>query len=97
MTLLQSSRPVTYDSGAWRMEAACTSVATQAFFPSGQTGTALEQAARAKLVCAACPVRMNCLEFAVTTNQEYGIWGGADEDERRSIRRRWRRYGRLSA
>lgn len=46
------------------------------------------QAEEAKFVCAECPVRTACLEFAIATNQPYGIWGGANAAERRSIRRR---------
>ncbi|HEV8115212.1 MAG TPA: WhiB family transcriptional regulator [Acidimicrobiales bacterium] len=37
-----------------------------------------------------CPVRQQCLEFAITTNQEYGVWGGHSEEERRVVRRQWR-------
>ena len=96
MSVLSSSRSASYNADDWRLEAACNAVGTEEFFPVGQTGDALHQTARAKLVCASCPVRVHCLEFAVTTNQEYGVWGGADEDERRAIRRRWRRHGRLS-
>ena len=33
-------------------------------------------------------------KFALVTNQEYGVWGGHDEEERRDLRRRWRRLGR---
>jgi WhiB family redox-sensing transcriptional regulator len=49
---------------------------------------AVEQAEEAKAVCARCPVRTACLEFAIATNQPYGIWGGTNASERRSIRRR---------
>lgn len=48
----------------------------------------MEQAGEAKAICAQCPVRAACLEFAIATNQPYGIWGGANASERRSIRRR---------
>jgi WhiB family redox-sensing transcriptional regulator len=61
------------------------------FFPVGASGPALDQISQAKAVCAGCPVADQCLQFAVTTNQEYGVWGGLDEDERRDVRRRWRR------
>ena len=39
-------------------------------------------------------MRLVCLQFALTTNQEDGVWGGYSEDERRELRRRWRRLGR---
>jgi WhiB family transcriptional regulator, redox-sensing transcriptional regulator len=72
----------------WRTKAACASVAPDLFFPAGETGDALEQAEAAKAICAGCPVRSECLEFAIATRQQYGIWGGTTEVERRSIRRR---------
>ncbi len=33
--------------------------------------------------------RAACLEFAITTNQDTGIWGGTSEEERRKLRRAW--------
>ena len=75
----------------WRDEAACSSSAdTSLFFPVGVTGLAELQIDDAKAVCRSCPVRETCLEFAITTNQEYGVWGGTGEDERRDLRRAWR-------
>jgi WhiB family redox-sensing transcriptional regulator len=43
---------------------------------------------RARQVCADCGVRKECLDFAMTTNQDCGVWGGTSEDERRDLRRR---------
>jgi WhiB family redox-sensing transcriptional regulator len=43
---------------------------------------------RARLVCADCTVKASCLEFAMTTNQDCGVWGGTSEEERRDLRRR---------
>jgi WhiB family transcriptional regulator, redox-sensing transcriptional regulator len=82
-------RAATYNSEDWRREARCSTVDTSVFFPTGKSGMSATQAA--KRLCSDCPVRARCLEFAVTTNQEYGVWGGADEDERRALRRTWRR------
>jgi WhiB family redox-sensing transcriptional regulator len=45
--------------------------------------------ARAKAVCATCPVASECLTWAIETNQTEGVWGGHTSKERRSIRRRW--------
>ncbi len=73
---------------AWRRLAACRDEDTDLFFPNGETGDALEQAELAKAICAGCPVRLECLEFALTTNQPYGIFGGLTEAERKSLRRR---------
>ena len=74
---------------AWRDKAACRSADPNLFFPPERGGKA--QAGKAKAICAGCPVRKDCLEFALDTSQEYGIWGGYDEDERRPLRRQWRR------
>lgn len=83
-------REVRHDREAWRQFAACSQVGPDLFFPAGSTGAAADQIDRAKTICASCPVRLPCLRFAVTTNQEFGVWGGRDTDERRNLRRRWR-------
>lgn len=74
----------------WRQDAACRDLDPDLFFPIGVTGPAVAQIAEAKSVCSSCPVADECLEFAITTNQEFGIWGGKTEDERRALRRQWR-------
>jgi WhiB family redox-sensing transcriptional regulator len=51
--------------------------------------------AAAQAICEDCAARAACLEFAVSTNQEYGIWGGTSEEERRGIRRARRTARRL--
>jgi WhiB family transcriptional regulator, redox-sensing transcriptional regulator len=78
--------PVTH--GQWRSAAACRSADPDLFFPISDSGPALEQAAEAKAICAACRVRRECLVFALRTGQVHGIWGGATEDERAAARRR---------
>jgi hypothetical protein len=45
---------------------------------------------------AACPVRGECLDFALLTNQDSGVWGGTSEDERRKLRRAWVKTRRAS-
>jgi WhiB family redox-sensing transcriptional regulator len=65
------------------------------FFPIGTTGQALLQIAKAKEVCSGCTVKSQCLDFALETNQDSGIWGGTSEEERRNIRRE--RAARLKA
>ena len=81
----------------WRDEAACADVQPDLFFPVGVTGPAVAQIAAAKAVCASCAVQQVCLEFAVATNQEYGVWGGTSEEERRVLRRAWRAGQRRAA
>lgn len=72
---------------SWRHEAICRETDPELFFPVGTTGQALLQIDRAKEVCAECTVRISCLQFALETNQDSGIWGGTSEEERRNIRR----------
>jgi len=45
----------------------------------------------AKTICGACPVQPECLDFALKTRQEFGIWGGTTEDERRMLARQARK------
>ena len=60
------------------------------FFPVGTHRPALSsQIEAAKAVCRRCEVQAPCLEFALATNQEAGVWGGTAEDERRSLRKQW--------
>ena len=80
----------TWDVDKWRTESACRHADLNLFFPAGVTGPAERQIREAKAICATCPVRATCLAFAIETNQEYGIWGGTTEDERRVLRRAWR-------
>lgn len=82
---------------AWRSEAACRDTDPDLFFPIGTTGPAIDQIAQAKTVCGECEVREPCLEFALSTNQDSGIWGGTSEEERRKLRRRWMAARRRSA
>lgn len=72
----------------WRDVSACRDTDPDLFFPVGTTGPALEQIASAKAVCNECEAKAPCLEFALITNQDSGIWGGTSEEERRKIRRR---------
>ena len=81
----------------WRDGAACRDTDPGLFFPVGQTGPAIEHIAKAKAVCDTCSVQIDCLEFALMTNQDAGIWGGLTEDERRQIRRERRRQAREAA
>jgi len=80
----------------WRAQAKCLGSDPDLFFPLGSTGDPLVQAETAKQVCQACAVRPRCLQFALETNQDAGVWGGTTEDERKGIRRTWLRAGRPS-
>ena len=66
----------------WRPLAACRWADPDLFFPVSSTGKALEQIAEAKAICAGCRVQRECLEFALSTHQFHGVWGGLSEQER---------------
>lgn len=72
------------DEEGWRSQAACRGVATELFFPGPDQP---RRAAEARAVCEGCPVAVQCLEFAVRTDQRWGIWGETSERERRRLRR----------
>lgn len=72
----------------WRHRAACREEDPELFFPIGTTGPAILQVETAKQVCQRCDVSADCLEWAIDTGQEAGVWGGLSEDERRSLNRR---------
>jgi WhiB family redox-sensing transcriptional regulator len=71
--------------GEWHSRGLCVGEDPKVFFPSyGNPGT------QARQVCAACPVRGECLDYA-TAADELGIWGGLDQQERRNLKRRQQR------
>jgi len=78
-----------WDDQQWRRRSACRDSSPDIFFPIGTTGPALEHIDTAKRICSACQVRPECLEFALATNQEAGIWGATTEEERRKLRKDW--------
>ena len=88
MSILASSLTLGAADYEWRDDAICRYTDPELFFPVGTTGHALYQIDRAKQVCAECGVAQQCLDFALDTNQDSGIWGGLTEEERRVIRRR---------
>ena len=73
----------------WRELAACRGAELNLFFP--ERG---ESAGPARRVCAACPVREPCLDYAISNRIVHGIWGGLTERERRALQSRWVRASR---
>jgi len=65
----------------WRLDALCAETDPEAFFPE-KGGSTRE----AKRVCTGCAVRTECLEYALTSDERFGIWGGLSERERRRLR-----------
>ncbi len=86
---LMWNRPIEWDADEWRKLAACKDTEPDLFFPVGTTGLAIDQIEAAKQVCYKCEVIEPCLDFAIATNQESGIWGGTSEEERHHLRKVW--------
>jgi len=69
---------------AWQQRASCRGQPLDVFFPGENADYA-----RARTICSGCPVRADCLEYALTPPIErFGFWGGATERERQRMRRR---------
>jgi WhiB family redox-sensing transcriptional regulator len=69
----------------WQDNAACKLLPIEMFFPPAE-----QEAATAKAICSACTVREPCLEAAIAAGEPFGIWGGLDTQERRTIAARRR-------
>ncbi|MDQ1685692.1 MAG: WhiB family transcriptional regulator, redox-sensing transcriptional regulator [Frankiaceae bacterium] len=69
----------------WSSRAACLSAEPEVFFPVGTGGVALDEVSAAKRICAVCAVQPECRDYALRTRQPFGVWGGLDEEERRSV------------
>ncbi|MFB8772142.1 WhiB family transcriptional regulator [Streptomyces broussonetiae] len=71
----------------WLADAACAGMDTRAFFSTGRHARAQVNAARR--VCAACPVRVQCGQWAIQTGEKWGVWGGMSQRQLRQRRRRF--------
>ncbi|PDQ36194.1 MAG: sporulation protein [Candidatus Lumbricidophila eiseniae] len=74
---------VSPDVLAWQTDALCAQTDPEAFFPEKGGSTR-----DAKKICAGCEVRSECLEYALSNDERFGIWGGLSERERRKLRKR---------
>ena len=97
MSIPASSLTLAAADFEWRDQALCRDTDPELFFPVGTTGLALSAIDEAKQVCGECHVRSECLDFALDTNQDSGVWGGLSEEERRVIRRERAAARRASA
>jgi WhiB family redox-sensing transcriptional regulator len=79
----------------WRTAGACLNADPDLFFPVAVGAAARLQVTRALRICDGCPVRQECLDFAMRTREAAGIWGGTTPEERararvrRPARRPW--------
>ena len=69
----------------WMQEGRCRDIAPSTFFPSDGVGVDV-----ARRICADCPVKAPCLEYALENHIDHGVWGGCSERERRRILKRRR-------
>lgn len=77
------------DEGDWRDDAACANhpELDELFFPYvNNEGRGLVMYNEGKKICESCPVREECLRFALETNQRYGLWGGHSPTERKILK-----------
>lgn len=75
--------PIIQQDLQWQGKARCLEVEPEIFFPE-RGGSS--KAARA--VCNECEVRAQCLNYALSNREQFGIWGGTSERERRKLRKR---------
>ena len=73
-------------NSTWRQRGACKGLDASTFYPLDD-----EDAGPAKAVCAVCPVKDHCLQFALDSREAEGVWGGATARERRRILRQRRK------
>lgn len=78
-------------TGDWRHSSKCRDEDPELFFATAVSIHTRRVQDRAKAVCATCPVVANCLEWAMSQTSVQGIWGGTDEDQRKTLRRRAQR------
>jgi WhiB family redox-sensing transcriptional regulator len=65
---------------SWQDFARCAETDPEAFFPEKGESTRA-----ARRVCASCGVQQLCLDYALRHREQFGIWGGTSEQERRRI------------
>ena len=76
--------PIITKPDDWRLRARCRGVTSDDFFPHRERSLAVRNA---KWICGHCPldVRLACLQLALDTRDEVGIYGGLTADERREV------------
>jgi WhiB family redox-sensing transcriptional regulator len=75
----------------WMAEGNCAQEKPTVFFPSDGVGVEV-----ARRICATCPVKEPCLEYALEQRIDHGVWGGCSERERRRILKRRRDLAEMS-
>jgi WhiB family redox-sensing transcriptional regulator len=73
---------------AWQVKAGCRGPQAIVFFPPShfeRKDEKHEREQRAKAICATCPVKQPCLDYAIKIREPHGIWGGLNETERKQL------------
>ena len=74
------------DEREWMRDAACAGIDPDLFFPErGDAGHVVKVAIQE--LCGGCPVRPECLDYAVRHAEQDGWWGGMDPRDRRKVRK----------
>jgi WhiB family transcriptional regulator, redox-sensing transcriptional regulator len=78
----------------WRHLGACGPEDLHLFFGPEDEPAAIQRVreTNAAAICAVCPVRRDCLSYAVTTPQRHGVWGQVGEEGRARVRRNYLRH-----
>lgn len=87
MSQYTGAAPDTIRAPDWRDQGTCRDQDPELFFASDATKAGQADTEHAKAICRACPVLATCREWALTTRQKFGVWGGLGEKERRNILR----------
>lgn len=77
----------TYRADEWRDEAICIGINPELFFDKHASH-------QLKSVCFRCPVRESCLEEALSSYEQYGLWGGLSAVQRENIKKERRRLAK---
>lgn len=87
------------DLWEWQYQGACREATTEQFFhPQGERGASRRnRAARAKAICASCPVMAECRSHALAVREPYGVWGGLTEEEREAVYQRSKKTAAVGA
>ncbi len=85
---LDLSELLVFEEAPWMDDAKCRDLATDVFFADSD---APKKSAVAKAICSACPVREDCLDYAIRNCELYGIWGGTTASDRKFLRKEWLR------
>jgi WhiB family redox-sensing transcriptional regulator len=79
---------------SWVEQAKCKEADVKQFFPQREIGHNVSKTVRK--YCEVCPVKQQCLDFAMSQDEIPGIWGGVTRLQRRSFKSRWNKLQRIA-